>query len=1090
MTEAQMYEVTKEIITGKFYFLRNTRPFPPEADAYLNGDDSMLPAVSEAGSKGNYNISFPDVLVKELDGTGCEYAKRCLKAIAALRNYLLTASYYNSDVVICRRIGITLSELLDARLYSGSYGEQNLILAYSIYEQYKDEAEALITPEYVSRRLASSPDSNISLMLTMLLAAKLYRSSPSPAMKELFLQYNNICTEGEAISLFLVVYDKDELFAEILSKYINSITRVFTLKNYASRGFCDVETVMEKIGRHDLLVCCVAMNCISVNDKTKYISEIDADPEKYITISVKYASEYMISAEPASALFRFALRYKDKPFFPNIIAEFEKLYPAILSIIEYSFTLTSDPYRGNKCGSSKLVQLICDDMQKAIHVLTFTNVDLSCCKVGPVVRTFMKLAPYSALADDIVTVFMLACKYHLNDNHLRRYSELLACYGDVCSETGISTEAAVDKLLDMGITCDMIFYAPVCNLEYYNTSPHLETMAAALAVKKPDDALKFFENIKNDPKGAALWLDILYKKAGCTDAGIPVMLLSSKSKTAIKAAGAIISANEAVFRAELEKAAPKLKGDGGKKAAEIIKKWDNERKYGADFSFETNEAAAEFARENSDKTKQRSIAFIPEELYSEIRYADLSEKADISIMKYILSEYMSLSEPDRLNECSKLAEKLYAPDLHRSLEDIYRKWLDDGADTKKKMLLLPYCILGSDVQITAMKKQLTEWAEASRGALAGFAVNAIALNGKSTALLFVSDCSVKFPNNMVKKAAKSAFAFAADKMGVPTAVLEDKIVPDLGFGKNGQRILDFGTRTFTLTLMPDLTVSITDDAKGKVIKSLPKPNSEDDENKAEAAKQELSDIKKQLKSVAASQKMRLEAVLRNGRTWKKDAWNELFADNPIMHRFAGGLIWGVYSEGKLSATFRYADDGTLCDMNDDIFELPDNAEISLVHPIDLEESELEAWTEQLSDYEIIQPLAQLAAQVCRLSEDDIGSGKVIKKYDGRKATVGTLTGAFKKYNLIRSSVEDGGGFSAYHLQDRVLNVGFNMGFDMLYMGQDPTEEVNVEKVFFYELPEADEKPNSYEEYPPIDPAAVSPRFVSCCIDIIERILNK
>ena len=72
----------------------------------------------------------------------------------------------------------------------------------------------------------------------------------------------------------------------------------------------------------------------------------------------------------------------------------------------------------------------------------------------------------------------------------------------------------------------------------------------------------------------------------------------------------------------------------------------------------------------------------------------------------------------------------------------------------------------------------------------------------------------------------------------------------------------------------------------------------------------------------------------------------------------------------------------------------------------------------------------------------------------------------------------------------MLNVGFNMAFDMLYMGQDPTEEVNVEKVFFYELPEADEKPNSYEEYPPIDPAAVSPRFVSCCIDIIERILNK
>lgn len=44
--------------------------------------------------------------------------------------------------------------------------------------------------------------------------------------------------------------------------------------------------------------------------------------------------------------------------------------------------------------------------------------------------------------------------------------------------------------------------------------------------------------------------------------------------------------------------------------------------------------------------------------------------------------------------------------------------------------------------------------------------------------------------------------------------------------------------------MPDFTLSIFDESKNKVIKSLPKPNEKDDIEKAESAKKEFTYIKK------------------------------------------------------------------------------------------------------------------------------------------------------------------------------------------------------------------------------------------------------
>ena len=100
------------------------------------------------------------------------------------------------------------------------------------------------------------------------------------------------------------------------------------------------------------------------------------------------------------------------------------------------------------------------------------------------------------------------------------------------------------------------------------------------------------------------------------------------------------------------------------------------------------------------------------------------------------------------------------------------------------------------------KKQIEEWPQHARGAMAAEAVKALALNGSAQALLLVDQISRKFKFRQVKEAAGSALDEAAVSLGVSRAELEDRIVPDLGFGEDMGRTFDYGPRSFQVYLTP------------------------------------------------------------------------------------------------------------------------------------------------------------------------------------------------------------------------------------------------------------------------------------------------
>lgn len=1078
MTKQEIIDLFKEQVNRLGNISRDIH----YAHEYVMGDDSKVSLIPQWNSL--WGVDYNKKIIAELDGENSETAMRCLQAVALIRRKHLFSDI--KEIKLLKRIGFGLEFIMGT--------EMPFVVDYNIYmdyanvfmETFPEEAETLISPNYLSLINSGSKMTIIAYFI----ASKLVSQGKNTVSNGLSLSdmiYAHYRGKGGTEILYILseVYRTESRFTERLKQELSHSGCASTFSRIS--GFKNkMKEVMYELGLQEEYLFDCAVGALSDEEKAEAKEILSNDEEKLAEIIGKVnnvAVEYL--ANLVDILLVCLKDGRGKKCLEVCEKKFGLLCGAFGSDRDYGNIINMTPHH--------FMNSLSINPDKLMEELEFTNHSMLW-SVAPIAfQTIVSLVPYSELAHKIIFTLMKSAEKQNDLYGMERFSEMqkLMCLCYV-KQGRYTVKETLDFIVSNGISIKTVMKGIAVEFSDYsyttcNPKVYRDNIPEFVKVNI-DDAISIYDDIKNNINVLTYWEEVLYKKSDCKDTELILKLLQHKSKVISKLAVEIIDENEESMRSALENALSSLKGENFKRAKNIIKKWDNERKYGADFEFSSNEMVEEFVSQNYEKDFDKKISFISDECFNGVRYADLSAEASPLVMKYIFGEYMQLEAPFKVTVCSKIANKLHTPDLQKCIENIYQNWIENGSDTKVKMVVVPYCVFASDTQILAMKKQLLSWAEASRGALASFVVNAIAINGGSPALMMINDISVKFPNKMVKESAKSAFEYASEVLGVPVDVLADKIVPNLGLDQNGEVVLDYGSRTFTVSLMPDFSLSFYDNSKGKSVKSLPKASADDDVAKAEIAKKYVSDLKKQLKAVTASQKLRLENVFSNGRTWNVEAWNELFVMNPVMHKFARTLIWGIYNNGRLEATFRYSDDGTFCDMNDDEFELPENAEISLVHPIELDDESINNWNEQLGDYEIVQPFAQITANSIILTEKDIDDEFNITKYKGRSFSIASISSAVKKYNMIRSSVEDGGGFSGYHIQDKFLGYGMAINGEFMYVGQSYDEVTELGDVYFYKLT-GDAIPDSYNDFESCNPSEISRRFVSCCLNILEGILE-
>ncbi len=444
--------------------------------------------------------------------------------------------------------------------------------------------------------------------------------------------------------------------------------------------------------------------------------------------------------------------------------------------------------------------------------------------------------------------------------------------------------------------------------------------------------------------------------------------------------------------------------------------------------------------------RKRTLAWAYETPFSPVHKTDGSI-ADEEYLQAIFLCYAAQIQRGMNENVQLLAADLNVDEFAVYVNELFDKWIAQGAEAKKDWVLFAASIHGKEDIVPKLYHQIQEWTKVSRGAIAAEAVMALALNSSPNTLLLVDSIARKFKHKQVKGGALRALDETAKMLGISREALDDRIVPDFGFDKNMQRTFDYGARIFKVTLTSALDLEIFDES-GKKLKNLPSPGKKDDESKSVDAYAAFKEMKKQIKAAITSQKERLEHALSIKREWSTDAWTNLFVKNPLMHQFAIGLIWGIYESGKLVQSFRYMEDGSFNTQDGDAYTLQEGVNISLVHPVELSETEKKAWKEQLADYETIQPIEQLDRDVYRVMEDEKDT-KRMERFGGSVLNDFTLDSKLANLGWYRGVIGDAGSYNTYHRKDAEVNMGVELHFSGSCVGWHQGD-VTVYDARFYE----------------------------------------
>ena len=236
---------------------------------------------------------------------------------------------------------------------------------------------------------------------------------------------------------------------------------------------------------------------------------------------------------------------------------------------------------------------------------------------------------------------------------------------------------------------------------------------------------------------------------------------------------ALLTAKKAAKRefaaAVLEKSCPDAFREAVQKAFEAEKTAALKARFAAILGEAVPEEAASEVKEDlvvslTKGSKAKKVAWLFENPFPPVRMADGSEAPENHLQALTLA-YASMNPPARNTAADSLAAALHQNDLEKFAQAVFGRWLNAGAAAKTKWVLYLAAIHGGMDAQAVLLKYIKEWSENSRGAIACEAVNALAMNGSSAALMAVDQMARKFKKRQVKEAAGQALQTAAEALG-------------------------------------------------------------------------------------------------------------------------------------------------------------------------------------------------------------------------------------------------------------------------------------------------------------------------------------
>lgn len=373
----------------------------------------------------------------------------------------------------------------------------------------------------------------------------------------------------------------------------------------------------------------------------------------------------------------------------------------------------------------------------------------------------------------------------------------------------------------------------------------------------------------------------------------------------------------------------------------------------------------------------------------------------------LLLMMLAISTTDEPYSGVALAKDALAPtSLARMGWAIFQAWLLNGATSKDAWCLQQLAFTGDDECARKLAALIREWPGQAAHARAVSGLDVLAGMGSDVALMHLNGIAEKLKFKGLQAKAREKIEELAEARGLTREELADRLAPDLGLDDDGGLLLDFGARQFRVGFDEQLRPFVKD-AEGTRLKDLPKAGKTDDADKGKAAQERWSALKKDARTAAGIQLLRMELAMCLRRRFQADVFTTFFVRHPLVFHIARRLVWAVYDkDAKILGTFRVAEDRTLANVDEDVVTLPADAVVGIPHAMELDLELTGRWGQVLADYELLQPFPQLGRPVHKPTPAEL-EATALARVDGVKVPTGKVLGLESK-GWRRGSPQDGG----------------------------------------------------------------------------------
>lgn len=302
-------------------------------------------------------------------------------------------------------------------------------------------------------------------------------------------------------------------------------------------------------------------------------------------------------------------------------------------------------------------------------------------------------------------------------------------------------------------------------------------------------------------------------------------------------------------------------------------------------------------------------------------------------------EYEKNTLPGIRPEADRIVQLLDVESFKLAMMTLADKYFIASQRRKQKNLALPFCKYADEEMMREVLKRDSIWKSKS--------------SGSKSPTLYEFRNAVKFSNTY------SAMLFAdkyndlkeyAEIRGMTEDEIRDMALSDSGLDADGRKVYNLGNQKVTAILQKDISLVI-ETAEGKLVKSMPKRGSE--EELYAIANKDFKQLCSNAKKIVRNRVSSLFKEYLSGKGRGHLSWKNAYIENPLLRSVAEHIVW---CQGKNTFTVSGKDTITVEGAH---YELKNNKEICVAHPIEMTEKDVCLWQEYFSKNKLPQPFEQI-----------------------------------------------------------------------------------------------------------------------------------